>query len=58
MPSPCAPPSEKRSGEWMTYICLNLCKYKIFYLLHLGSKLRHGLEMVDLVSTNRVHVTY
>ena len=24
----------------------------------LGSKLRHGLEMVDSVSTNRVHVTY
>ena len=24
----------------------------------LGSKLHHGLEMVDLVSTNRVHVTY
>ena len=24
----------------------------------LGSLLRHGLEMVDLVSTNRVHVTY
>ena len=24
----------------------------------LGSKLRHGPEMVDSVSTNRVHVTY
>ena len=24
----------------------------------LGSKLRHGPEMVDLVSTNQVHVTY
>ena len=24
----------------------------------LGSKLRHGPEMVDLVSTNRVHVTF
>ena len=24
----------------------------------LVAKLRHGLEMVDLVSTNRVHVTY
>ena len=24
----------------------------------LGSKLHHGLEMVDSVSTNRVHVTY
>ena len=24
----------------------------------LESKLRHGPEMVDLVSTNRVHITY
>ena len=24
----------------------------------LRSKVHHGLEMVDLVSTNRVHVTY
>ena len=24
----------------------------------LGSKLRHGLEMVDSASSNRVHITY